>query len=31
MIEKANEFLKQPVSENFSVEKSITALEEFFQ
>ena len=31
MIEKANEFLKQPVSENFSIEKSIAAMEELFQ
>jgi hypothetical protein len=31
MIEKANEFLKQPVAENYSIEKSIAALEELFQ
>ena len=31
MIEKANEFLKQPVAENCSIEKSIAALEELFQ
>ncbi len=31
MIERANEFLKQPVVENCSIEKSIAALEELFQ
>ena len=31
MIEKANEFLKQPVAENYSIEKSIAAIEELFQ
>ncbi len=31
MIEKANEFLKQPVAENYSIEKSIEDLEEIFQ